>query len=168
MVWKLDRAFRSSLHALRTMEDMDGLGVGFEVLTQAIDTTISTGRLTFAVLSAVAEMERSLIRDRVLEGMQLPCRKGKAIGRPRVMGRPGFAASWELVAAELAAGRLSQRQAARRLRVGQATVARLLRAAPEGEASSDDPGRDRDWPRTGCAKRWSFPRRCVGFPGGGS
>ncbi len=109
-------------------------------MTQAIDTTTPTGRLVFAVLAAVAEMERTLIADRVREGMAHARRQGKAIGHPRVTDRPGFPERWARVAAELAAGRLSQRQAGRRLRVGQGTVARLLRAAPQGEPPPGGPG----------------------------
>jgi len=133
IVLRLDRAFRSTIHALRTLEAFEAAGVGFTCLVQDIDTTTSAGKLTFTILAAVAELERRLIADRVREGMAHARRQGKQLGRPRVQDRPGFAERWARVAPELAAGRISQRQAARRLRVGQGTVARLLRAAPEGE-----------------------------------
>ncbi|MDP9270149.1 MAG: recombinase family protein, partial [Chloroflexota bacterium] len=68
LVWKLDRAFRSSTHAHATLADLDHHGVGFTAITQAFDTTSPTGRLVFAILAAVAEMERDLIAERVREG----------------------------------------------------------------------------------------------------
>jgi DNA invertase Pin-like site-specific DNA recombinase len=129
MVWKLDRAFRSTLHALSTLRDLEHYGVGFSSLTQPeLDTTSATGRLVFTILAAVAEMERELIRDRVKEGMRHAARQGKQIGRPPVTARPGFATRWSRVQADLAAKRISRRQAARRLGIGTATLGRLLAA----------------------------------------
>jgi DNA invertase Pin-like site-specific DNA recombinase len=129
MVWKLDRAFRSTLHALATLRDFEHAGVGFAALTQPeLDTTSATGRLVFTILAAVAEMERELIADRVKEGMRHAARQGKQIGRPPVTARPGFATRWARVHPDLVARRLSRRQAARRLGIGTATLGRLLAA----------------------------------------
>jgi DNA invertase Pin-like site-specific DNA recombinase len=74
-------------------------------------------------------MERELIADRVREGMRHAARQGKRIGRPPVTARAGFATRSGRVQPDLAAGRLSRRQAARRLSIGTATLARLLAAA---------------------------------------
>mgnify|MGYP001575113827 CR=1 FL=1 len=138
LVWKLDRAFRSTLHALATLRDFEHAGVGFSALTQPeLDTTSAAGRLVFTILAAVAEMERELIADRVREGMRHAARRGARIGRPPVTARPGFAARWPRVAADLAAGRLSRRQAARRLGIGTATFARLLAADGGTEGTAD-------------------------------
>ncbi len=127
MVWKLDRAFRSTLHALATLRDLEHAGVGFASVTQPeLDTTSATGRLVFTILAAVAEMERELIADRVKEGMRHAARQGKRIGRPPVTARPAFTRRWPTVRAEVVAGHLSRRQAARRLGIGTATLARLL------------------------------------------
>jgi DNA invertase Pin-like site-specific DNA recombinase len=127
LVWKLDRAFRSTLHALATLRDFEHAGVGFSALTQPeLDTTSATGRLVFTILAAVAEMERELIADRVREGMRHAARQGKRIGRPLVTAGPAVTRRWPAVRAEVAAGRLSRRQAARRLGIGTATLARLL------------------------------------------
>jgi DNA invertase Pin-like site-specific DNA recombinase len=135
LVWKLDRAFRSTLHALATLRDFEHVGVGFFALTQPeLDTTSPTGRLVFTILAAVAEMERELIADRVREGMRHAANQGKRVGRPPVTERPGFAARWARVRPELAAGRLSRREASRRLRIGTASLARLL-AGPGGGGS---------------------------------
>ncbi len=129
LVWKLDRAYRSTLHALATLRDLEHSGVGFASLTQPeLDTTSATGRLVFTILAAVAEMERELIADRVREGMRKAARNGARIGRPPVSSRHGFARRWETVRAELAAGKLSQREAARRLGIGTATLGRLKRS----------------------------------------
>ena len=131
MVWKLDRAFRSTLDALSTLRELEHRGVGFASLTQPeLDTTSPTGRLVFTILAAVAEMERSLIADRVKEGMKLAASRGAKIGRPKVTDRPAFARKWPAVRAQLLAGTLSQRKAARDLKIGVATLKRMLDADP--------------------------------------
>ena len=138
LVWKLDRAFRSTLHALATLRDFEHAGVGFSSLTQPeLDTSSATGRLVFTILAAVAEMERELIADRVREGMRQAARRGARIGRPPVRTRPGFAGRWARVQADLTSGSVSRRAVARRLGIGTATLARLL--AAEDATSSEGP-----------------------------
>lgn len=145
LVWKIDRAFRSTLNALATLRDWEHAGVGFASLTQPeLDTTSPTGRLVFTILAAVAEMERELIADRVREGMRKAARDGVRIGRPPVSSRPGFELRWKGVHADLLTGRVSQRQAARHLRIGTATLRRLLasypaeRAEPPSQPEADE------------------------------
>ena len=130
-VWKLDRAFRSSLEAATTLAELRDRGVDFVAITQPIDTTTPTGRLIYAVLAAVAEMERDLIVERVREGMKNARRRGARIGRPSGTERPTFARQWPAVRAQVAAGQLSRRAAAVRLGIGHATLERLLRAADQ-------------------------------------
>jgi DNA invertase Pin-like site-specific DNA recombinase len=137
LVWKLDRAFRSTLHALATLRDLEHAGVGFASLTQPeLDTSSATGRLVFTILAAVAEMERELIADRVREGMRQAVRRGARIGRPSVTTRPGFGGRWVRMQADLTSGSVSRRAAARRLGIGTATLGRLL--AAEDASSGDD------------------------------
>jgi DNA invertase Pin-like site-specific DNA recombinase len=135
LVWKLDRAFRSTLHCLRTLEGWEHQGVGFACLTQPIDTTSPAGRLLLTVLAAVSEFERTLIAERVREGMANARRHGARIGRPPAAERPHVARHLEAVRAELAAGTLSKRGAARRLRVGFGTLDRLL-TTPSGATAA--------------------------------
>jgi DNA invertase Pin-like site-specific DNA recombinase len=133
LVWKLDRAFRSTLHCLRTLEELEHRGVGFACLTQPeVDTTSPTGRLLLTLLAAVAEFERGLIRERVKEGLANARRKGARIGRPPAAERPAVARQLPAVLAEVEAGTLSKRQAAKRLGVGAPTLDRLLAARPPG------------------------------------
>lgn len=127
LVWKLDRGFRSVLHCLRTLEEFDHHGVGFACLTQSgIDTTSPTGRLMLTILAAVAEFERELIGERVKEGMANAKRKGTRLGRPAAAERPHVQRHLAEVAAQLAEGAISKREAARRLRVSVATLDGLM------------------------------------------
>ena len=134
MVWKLDRAFRSTRECLNTLQEFEHRGVGFSCLTQDIDTTSPTGRLLLTVLAAVGEFERELIRDRVREGMARARRHGQRIGRPTVTSGRGFEARFDEVRAELLAGRISKREAVRRLGIGFGTLNRLLqKGGPDAE-----------------------------------
>src|SRR5580693_7374365 len=82
VVWKLDRLARSLKQLLTIAEECRLLGVDLVSLRQNIDTTLPAGRLTFAVLGAVAEFEREMLRERVKAGMAQARRAGKRVGRP--------------------------------------------------------------------------------------
>lgn len=83
VVWALDRLGRSLGHLVGLIDDFGALGVDLAVYTQPIDTTTPSGRLTFQILGAVAEFERSMIRSRVRAGVARARAQGKALGRPR-------------------------------------------------------------------------------------
>jgi len=85
VVWKFDRFARSVSHLLRALEIFQALGVAFVSLSEQIDTTTPTGKLVFTVLGAVAELERSLIAERVRAGLRNARAKGKRLGRPPVI-----------------------------------------------------------------------------------
>jgi DNA invertase Pin-like site-specific DNA recombinase len=84
VVWKFDRFARSVSHLLRALETFQALGIEFVSLTEGVDTSTPAGKMVFTVLGAVAELERSLIRERVRAGLRNAKAKGKLIGRPRV------------------------------------------------------------------------------------
>ncbi|GFO73735.1 hypothetical protein BJAS_P4737 [Bathymodiolus japonicus methanotrophic gill symbiont] len=62
VAWKLDRLGRSLQHLLGVINDLEKKGIGFASLTEVIDTTTSTGKLTFNIFGSLAEFERSLIK----------------------------------------------------------------------------------------------------------
>jgi DNA invertase Pin-like site-specific DNA recombinase len=82
--WRFDRFARSVSHLLRALETFNALGVAFVSLSENVDTTTPTGKMIFTVLGAVAELERSLIVERVRAGLRNARAKGKKLGRPRV------------------------------------------------------------------------------------
>jgi DNA invertase Pin-like site-specific DNA recombinase len=83
-VWKFDRFARSVSHLLRALEIFNALGIAFVSLSEQMDTTTPTGKMVFTVLGAVAELERSLMAERVRAGLRNARAKGKKLGRPRV------------------------------------------------------------------------------------
>jgi len=122
VVWKFDRFARSVSHLLRALETFQSLGIEFVSLTEGVDTSTPMGKMVFTVLGAVAELERSLIVERVKAGLRNARAKGKRLGRPRVVvNRHGIAA--------LRAQGLSWATIAERLNVGEGTVYRAVRAS---------------------------------------
>src|SRR6202167_5050629 len=81
-VWRFDRFARSVSHLLRALETFNALGIAFVSLSEQMDTTTPAGKMVFTVLGAVAELERSLIVERVRAGLRNARAKGKCIGRP--------------------------------------------------------------------------------------
>ncbi len=98
MVWKWDRFARGSLHLAQALETFNLLGIRFVSLTEGTDTDTPAGKMLFTILGAVAEMERSLIVERVKAGLRNARAKGKRIGGTqipgpgKVLGRPSGAA----------------------------------------------------------------------------
>ena len=82
MVWKLDRLGRSTIHVIQLIEEFNKLGVQFIAITQNIDTQGAQGRFFLTVMAAFAELERELIRERTIAGLENARRKGKTLGRP--------------------------------------------------------------------------------------
>jgi DNA invertase Pin-like site-specific DNA recombinase len=83
VVWRFDRFARSVSHLLRALETFQSLGIEFVSLSEQMDTSTPTGRMVFTVLGAVAELERSLIVERVKAGLRNARAKGKVLGRPK-------------------------------------------------------------------------------------
>ena len=83
-VWNFDRFARSVAHLLRALETFRSLGIEFCSFSEAIDTSTAMGKMTFTVVAAVGELERSLISERVRGGLRNARAKGKRLGRPQV------------------------------------------------------------------------------------
>jgi DNA invertase Pin-like site-specific DNA recombinase len=80
--WRFDRFARSTSHLLRALEEFQSLGIDFVSLQEAIDTSTPAGKMVFTVLGAVAELERSIITERVRAGQRAAKRRGVRFGRP--------------------------------------------------------------------------------------
>lgn len=83
VVYKLDRLARSLRDLLTIIERLDVAGCGFRSLTEPIDTGSPAGMLMLQMLGAVAQFERSLIRERSIAGQQAAMERGVHCGRSR-------------------------------------------------------------------------------------
>lgn len=84
VIWKLDRLGRSLAHLLEVIEDLRGRGCHFRCLTSPIDTASPHGTLVLQMLGAVAEYERSLIRERTRAGLAAARARGRIGGNPKL------------------------------------------------------------------------------------
>lgn len=98
-------------HLLRALETFRVLGVHFVSLSEAIDTSTPAGKMTFTVLGAVAELERSLIIEPVKAGLRNAQANGKKLGRPRrIINAQRISAlraqglGWKAIAADMGVG----------------------------------------------------------------
>lgn len=132
IVWKLDRLARSVKQLIETVENLRTRGIGFRSLTEAIDTTTAQGRLVFHMFSALAEFERSLIRERTQAGLSAARRAGRTGGRPPKLTADDI----EVAKTMLANPDIGVADIADRLKVSMAT---LYRHIPAARAASVEP-----------------------------
>ena len=83
LVWKFDRFARSVSHLLRALEAFDHLGIQFISVQDQVDTQSPMGKAMFTIIGAMAELESSLISERVKAGMAAAAARGKKLGRPK-------------------------------------------------------------------------------------
>lgn len=83
LIYKLDRWARSSQELALEFEELYHKGIVIISLSDNIDLSTATGKLQFQILSAFAEFERNLIRERTMEGLNRAKKQGKRLGRPK-------------------------------------------------------------------------------------
>jgi len=83
LVWKLDRWARSVSEASLEMDELVKKNIGFVSLQDSIDITTANGKFFAQVLFAFAELERNIIRERTLAGLERAKMQGKSLGRPK-------------------------------------------------------------------------------------
>lgn len=118
VVWKLDRLARSLKDLVTIVGELEEQGVGFRSITEAIDTTSSTGRLVFHIFGALAEFERNLIRERTVAGLKAARARGRKGGRKPALSR----ADVRRAAAMLADPTMTKTEVARYLGVSRVTL----------------------------------------------
>ena len=121
VVLRFDRFGRSVKQLVDALEEFRTLGIDFVSHQEALDSSTPMGKAMFTVIAAMAELERSVIRERVVAGLDYARREGTRSGQP--IGRPKSVFRRDEVVALRVAG-LSWRQIGRRLGVGITTVRR--------------------------------------------
>jgi Enterobacteriaceae phage serine recombinase len=126
VVWKLDRLGRSVKGLTAFLDDLKARGVAFQSVQDGIDTSTALGQFFFHVLSALAELERSLLVERTLAGLAAARARGRQGGRPRKMTPDKI----RLAMAAMAAGGCNVSALARMLDVKRCVVYRYV--SPDG------------------------------------
>ena len=120
LVWSCDRVARSTRHLLDVLDELNQLNIQFVSFREALDTSGPLGRAITIIIGAIAELERSLIIERVRAGMRRAKLEGRHIGRnPLVLDQAG-------ILRDRAQG-MSLRQIGKTHRISTATVTRVLR-----------------------------------------
>ena len=126
IVWKLDRLGRSLQHLIEVVTDLESRQIGFQSLTENIDTTNNTGKLIFHIFGSLAEFERGLIRERVKAGLEAAKKKGKKFGRPEALNEKDRA-----MAIAMFNGGATKIDIARHFNVTRQTIYTLLKACEQ-------------------------------------
>src|SRR5271165_28649 len=125
MVWSIDRLARSTKHLLQTLDELNGRGIQFLSQREAIDTEGPLGRAIIVIVSAMAELERCIIIERVRAGMRRAKLEGKRLGRAPLQ------VNLALLLRDRERG-LSLNQLAKAHGISKASVCRVLREEKEG------------------------------------
>ena len=128
MVWAFDRMARSVKHLLEVLDELSHLSIEFVSFRENIDTGGPLGRALIVIIGAIAELERSLIVERVRAGMRRARLEGQKIGRPRLE------VDRAAVLHDRARGQ-SLAALAKTYRISRASVARVLQQSDSGGAS---------------------------------
>jgi DNA invertase Pin-like site-specific DNA recombinase len=134
VVWKLDRLARSLKQLIETVEMLSEREIGFRSLTESIDTTSSGGRLIFHIFGALAEFERSIIRERTTAGLTAARARGRVGGRPPALKESDIRVAQTL----LKDGELTVAKIAERLHVAPSTLYKHL-PRPRSSTTDDTP-----------------------------
>lgn len=118
VVTRLDRFARSLPDLFAMLDKLSNKGVAFHCIRQAIDTSTSTGKLTLAILGAVAEFENDLRRERQRDGIERAKQRGAYTGRKCSISRQAVA--------KLAGEGMKASAIARELGVTRTSVYRIL------------------------------------------
>ena len=131
VVWKLDRLARTIRQLIETVDDLEERGVGVRSLIDGIDTSTAGGKVVFIVFAALAEFERTNIRERTRAGLDA------ARSRGRVGGRPSALSQQDLLEAKamLRDPGITAAAVARRFNVSISTLYRHLPAARSSSQS---------------------------------
>ena len=123
LVWRLDRWGRSVTDLLATLQELEGLGVGFVSLTEALDLTTPAGRAMAGLLAVFAAFEREILQERTKAGLAHARQNGKKLGRPAT------AAIYAAEVRKLHRAGISKSEIARRVQIGRTSVRRILATA---------------------------------------
>jgi len=85
VVWRLDRLGRSLKDLIALVEPLETKGTGLKSLKENLDTTSSGGKLVFHLFGALAEFERTLLRERTQAGLTAARARGRRGGRPKAL-----------------------------------------------------------------------------------
>ncbi|CAM2983550.1 DNA-invertase [Komagataeibacter xylinus] len=125
-VWKVDRLGRRTAHLARLLEEFDQKGITVRSLTEGVDTSDRSSRVSYLLMSVIAQNERETINERIRSGIDHAQKYGTKTGRP--IGRPKASSAKVQHALDLLASGKSYRHASSIAGVSLATLVRRVQA----------------------------------------
>jgi DNA invertase Pin-like site-specific DNA recombinase len=134
IVWRFDRFARSVKQLVLALEEFGALNIDFVSHQEALDTSTPMGQAMFHIIAAMAQLERSVIRERVIAGQDYArahgTKSGKGIGRPKVICRRDRVV-------ELRESGCSWRRISNELGIGKTTARRIYHDATHGSDATE-------------------------------
>jgi DNA invertase Pin-like site-specific DNA recombinase len=126
VVWKLDRLGRTVKGLIELVADLAKNKIHFKSITDQIDTSTPAGRFFFHVMASLAQMERELIVERTLAGLDVARARGRIGGRKRLMSASKIESAKQLLATGM-----PPREVAANLSISIPTLYRWIPASPK-------------------------------------
>jgi len=125
VVWKLDRLARSVAQLVKIIGDLRDREIGFQSLTESLDTTTPSGMMLIHTMAAVGEFEKALVSERTRAALAAARQRGRVGGRPRSMTDQDVVAA----RAMLRSNEMTAAEVAKQIGVSLSTLYRWIPAA---------------------------------------
>lgn len=133
IVWKLDRLGRNASHLIGLVENLAAREILFRSLTEALDTSTPTGKATFTILCAIAQMERDVLIERTRAGIELARAQGRRAGPKEILSRSALQQIRRLKSDPT----ISLKQIAAQYKVNRSTIYRALKRSAGYQTGGD-------------------------------
>jgi DNA invertase Pin-like site-specific DNA recombinase len=129
IVWRLDRLGRSLVDLVHIVEQLAERGIGFESLSEKIDTSTAQGRMFFGVIAVMAQYQRDVISENTSAGLKAARARGRMGGRPAALDDKAIAEIRVL----MQDGSIPLKDIAARYNVGRTTLYNTIKRAEKKE-----------------------------------
>ena len=124
LVWRFDRFARSTKHLITALEEFRHLGIEFISYQENMDTSSPLGKAMFTIVSAIAELERNILLERVRAGLRRARENGAILGRPKKLNL-----NFEEIKKMRNKERLSFRQIGKKVGASPALIYKILQTS---------------------------------------
>ncbi|MEB9630896.1 MULTISPECIES: recombinase family protein [Bacillus cereus group] len=97
VVYKLDRLGRTMHQLVNLLQEFNEKGINFVSIKDGIDTSTTMGKFLFHIFGAMAEMEREIITERVISGVEAAKARGREGGRKKAHTKQQIESMMELI-----------------------------------------------------------------------
>lgn len=129
-IHSFDRLARNTIDLLTIIEELKEKNVKLVSIKDNIDFNSNTGKFMLTILGAVAELERSILKERQMEGIEIAKKQGKFKGRQPIKLNKD---KWEALYGDMTKGYITKQEMADKLGISVPTLYRRLKTYEERE-----------------------------------